>query len=213
MKILYWIFPLFCLFGSSCSGSKATTAASDDFARAIEQHRQEYKKAFLHETNSPLDKNGVKALKFYAPDERFRVPATFIRMSDAEPFEMATYSGITKPYVKFGELRFEIDGKPYQLAVYQSITLRHLPQYRDYLFIPFKDWTNGEETYGGGRYMDITISDLREGTMLLDFNKAYNPYCAYSDGYNCPVPPLENHLEVAIKAGEKNFAKAHKTKG
>ena len=77
--------------------------------------------------------------------------------------------------------------------------------YRDYLFIPFKDLSNGEATYGGGRYMDIRMDDIKNGELMLDFNKAYNPYCAYSDGYNCPVPPVENHLETEVNAGEKSF--------
>jgi len=77
--------------------------------------------------------------------------------------------------------------------------------YRDYLFLPFKDATNGDSTYGGGRYIDIRMSEINNNTLTIDFNKAYNPYCAYSDGFNCPVPPLENHLEVALEAGERKF--------
>jgi uncharacterized protein (DUF1684 family) len=85
------------------------------------------------------------------------------------------------------------------------------PQYKDYLFLPFKDETNGFETYGGGRYMDVRISTLKDGKIILNFNKAYNPYCAYGDGFNCPIPPLENHLNFSIKAGERDF-KAQKNK-
>jgi uncharacterized protein (DUF1684 family) len=81
-----------------------------------------------------------------------------------------------------------------------------MPQYKDYLYLPFKDFTNGESTYGGGRYLDFKMSDIQENqTIIIDFNKAYNPYCAYSDGYSCPIPPSENHLQVFIEAGEKNI--------
>ena len=87
--------------------------------------------------------------------------------------------------------------------------LQKMEQYKDYLFIPFMDHTNGETTYGGGRYFDVMIGDIMDDKLVLDFNICYNPYCAFSDGYNCPVPPKENHLEVAIKAGEKMFNKEH----
>ena len=84
-----------------------------------------------------------------------------------------------------------------------------MPQYRDYLFVPFKDLTNAHETYGGGRYLDFRMKDIEGASCVLDFNKAYNPYCAYSEGYNCPIPPRENHLEVRVEAGEMGFGKAH----
>ena len=82
-----------------------------------------------------------------------------------------------------------------------------MPQYRDYLFIPFKDLTNEDATYGGGRYIDAKTTDITSGEMILDFNKSYNPYCAFSDAYSCPIPPDENHLNIKIEAGEQEFAK------
>ncbi len=179
------------------------------YPREIKEHRKHYKKDFLREERSPLDKKGVRKLRFFPPDESYRVTATFERTPDAEPFEMATYSGITKPYVQYGTATFTLRGQKMEIAVYQSLRLRQLPMYRDYLFIPFKDLTNGGSTYGGGRYMDIRMGDIQNGQVVIDFNKAYNPYCAYSDGYNCPVPPLENHLDMAIEAGEKDFGGGH----
>ena len=133
---------------------------------------------------------------------------------DAEEFEMATYSGITKPYVKYGDLEFELGDTTLQMAIYQSLRLRQMPQYREYLFMPFKDDTNDDTSYGGGRYIDLTISDIQDGKVKIDFNKAYNPYCAYSDGYNCPVPPRANWLEVKIEAGEQLYVgeKKHRPK-
>lgn len=175
------------------------------YAREIKEHRKHYKEEFLKEERSPLDKKGVKKLRFFSPDETYRVTCSFERTPEAEPFDMATYSGITKPYVQYGTATCPLRGKTIEIAIYQSLRLQQLPMYRDYLFIPFKDLTNGESTYGGGRYMDIRISDIQDGQVALDFNKAYNPYCAYSDGYNCPVPPVENHLEMAVEAGEKDF--------
>ena len=82
-------------------------------------------------------------------------------------------------------------------------------KYRNYLFVPFTDATTGDESYGSGRYLEFYIADIQNNTLQLDFNKAYNPYCAYAAGYKCPIPPRENNLPLAIKAGEKNFAKGH----
>ncbi len=79
--------------------------------------------------------------------------------------------------------------------------------YKDHLFLPFTDLTSGEESYGGGRYIDLETTGIINNRLVIDFNKAYNPYCTYSDGYNCPIPPRENDLPVAIRAGEKAFAK------
>ena len=113
--------------------------------------------------------------------------------------------------MKYGELSFVLDGESQTLAIYQSLKLLTMPQYKDYLFIPFKDETNGRETYGGGRYLDIRMGAIKSGKVSLDFNKAYNPYCAFASagGYSCPVPPRENHLKVAVKAGEMVFEGEH----
>lgn len=196
--------------------SSLLIAQSDslDFTAQIEAHRANYKADFLKHDYAPLDSADIPNLRFYEADENYQVLATFTRTENAEEFEMATYSGITKPYVKYGELHFELNGETVQLAVYQSIKLRQMPQYREYLFIPFKDASNDETSYGGGRYIDISISDILEDKVVIDFNKAYNPYCAYSDGYNCPVPPRENWLEISIEAGEQLYVgkKKHRTK-
>jgi len=185
------------------------TIFAQDFKSEIEKHREEYKAEFLKNSSSPLKKEDFEYLRFYEPNEKFKVACEFVATKRGKPFEVSTSSGQTATYTKFGELKFEIDGKPYKLAVYQSLRLRNLPQYRDYLFIPFKDLTNGKGSYGGGRYLDLRMKDITGDKIYLDFNKAYNPYCAFSAGYSCPIPPKENHLKVAIEAGEKNFAKEH----
>lgn len=185
------------------------TIFAQDFKAEIEKHREEYKADFLKNASSPLKKEDFEYLRFYEPNEKFKVVCEFVATKRGKPFEVPTSSGQTAAYTKFGELKFEIDGKAYKLAVYQSLRLRNLPQYRDYLFIPFKDLTNGKESYGGGRYLDLRMKQIEGDKIYLDFNKAYNPYCAFSAGYSCPIPPKENHLKVAIEAGEKNFAKEH----
>lgn len=193
-----------CLFLLPLSSWGQADAA---YAKTIRKHRKHYKKEFLEDQRAPLDRKGVKKLRFYPPDTAFQVTAVFERADGAEPFEMPTYSGATQPYVKYGTATFRLKDTTLQLAVYQNLRLIRMPQYRDYLFIPFKDATNGEQTYGGGRYMDISKADIEEGKLTIDFNKAYNPWCAYSDGYSCPVPPMENHLNVFVKAGERAYQK------
>ncbi|HFA52126.1 MAG TPA: DUF1684 domain-containing protein [Bacteroidetes bacterium] len=199
MKNLIFFFLLF----SSCS---VGVKQGSSYTQSIAHHREEYKKEFLADERSPLKKEDLKNLRFYKPDESYKVKCSFERTPDEQPFELPTYSGITKTYVKYGVLAFELQGKPQQLAVYRSLRLMLMPQYRDYLFLPFRDATNGETTYGGGRYLELKISEVESGSFYLDFNKCFNPWCAYSDGYNCPIPPVENTLEIAVLAGEKLYA-------
>ena len=191
---LFWLFPM--------------AVFAQNFAEEIIKHREEYKADFLKYGNSPLKKEDLEFLKFYEPNEKFKVECTFKPIKGGEPFKMPTSSGKLKDYLKFGELHFKIDGKNYKLAVYKSLGLV-VSTYEDYLFVPFKDLTNGKETYGGGRYNDLLKTDIKKGKIWLDFNKCYNPYCAFSAGYSCPIPPKENHLNLEILAGEMNFGKEH----
>lgn len=199
-----FLLPVFMLAGQ--------TAGEPSFAEEINQHRKAYMDDFLTNDRSPVGKDDLDKLRFYAPDESYRVQCTFTRTPDEKPFELPTYSGITRPYVKYGVLNFELKGQPFQLAVYQNLGLRGMPQYAQHLFLPFRDLTNDDTTYGGGRYMDLNMADLEKDEIFLDFNKCYNPWCHYSDGYNCPIPPVENSLETAIEAGEKVWAGTKKHK-
>jgi len=151
-----------------------------------------------------------RALQFYPVNKAYCVKARFKRAADSKWMSFPTSGNITKVYKLFGTLAFQLNGKPLRLNVYQSQDLMMSAEYRNYLFLPFTDSTTGNETYEGGRYIDLMTTDIQNGTVLLDFNKAYNPYCAYVSGkYNCPIPPKENMLPVAVRAGEKAFAKAH----
>lgn len=151
-----------------------------------------------------------KSMQFYQPDKSYRVEANFEKATDSKWISFPTSGKITKTFKVYGTLRFNLNNKLLQLNVYQSQDLLLNEQYRNYLLLPFTDSTTGNETYEGGRYIDLSTDDIKNGTVLLDFNKAYNPYCAYVSGkYNCPVPPKENALSVAIRAGEKAYAKTH----
>lgn len=152
---------------------------------------------------TPEDRKNFRGLDFYAPDARYFVVARFKRTKREKPFAMKTSTSRTPMYVKYGELTFLLEGKTFKLNVYQNIELVKKKEYADYLFLPFSDLTSGKETYIGGRYIDLKIP--KGDTVSLDFNQAYNPYCAYNHKYSCPIVPLENDLDIEIRAGVKKF--------
>ncbi|MFE3870734.1 DUF1684 domain-containing protein [Flavobacterium sp. ZS1P70] len=155
---------------------------------------------------SPLSAEDLavfKTLDFYPINEKFFVIAKFVRTENEKPFEMKT-TGERKPmYVKYGEAYFVLEGKDFKLNIYKNIELSKKKEYEDYLFLPFSDLTCGNESYIGGKYIDMKVP--KGETMVIDFNTSYNPYCAYSHKYSCPKVPLENDLNIEIKAGVKKF--------
>lgn len=188
----------------------ASAFAQTSFSEQLAQHREKYKKDLLASAGGPIKaEDDLSYVQFYAPDSTYRVTATVELTPKAEPFEMPTYNGKTRTHVSYAILSFVLKGKKQQLTLYRNLNVIRLPEYRDYLFLPFKDATSAKETYGGGRYMDLRTGDVKEGRVMLDFNKAYNPYCAYQEGYPCPIPPKNNVLTVAVEAGEKTYGKAH----
>lgn len=175
------------------------------FFAEIAQFRAEYKADFLTDPRSPLNAADTAFLDFYTANPVYRCSARFERTAEAAPFELPTYSGQKRDYVQFGTIHFDLNGIPQTLNIYQNLRLVKDSIYRDHLFLPFKDLTNGETTYGGGRYIDLKQGDIQHGKVVIDFNKCYNPWCAFSDGYNCPIPPAANHLNIEILAGERHF--------
>ena len=157
---------------------------------------------------SPLTKDDLKTFKsldFYPVDFTYCVTAKFKRTPKEKPFYMATTTGRRAQYVKYGELSFTLNGKPLKLDIFQSKDLAKLDEYKDYLFLPFTDSTNGEGSYAGGRYIDMKLP--KGDTTQIDFNAAYNPYCCYNHDYSCPIPPSQNFLDTDIKAGVKAYKK------
>ena len=181
--------------------------SAQTYTEKLEEHREKYISDFLTDEHSPLTKKDIKHLDFYAIDSTYAVTGMITLTPDAIPFDMATSLGIIKRYVQYGTITFQLHDSTFTLSIYQSMKLREQDEYKDYLFVPFNDNTNNNETYGGGRYMDFRMGEIADGKLLVDFNKAYNPYCAYSGGYACPVPPAENKLNTNIKAGEKQYKK------
>lgn len=169
----------------------------------IKKFQRELNAEYRNPKETPLrgdNFTNFKAHPFFPVNLKYRVVAEFTRTENTEPFDLPTSSGKTKAYQEYGKASFTLDGKPYTLTVYQSLDLIKQEKYRNYLFLPFRDTTNGKETYGGGKYMDLTIP--KDNTIILDFNKSYQPYCAYNAyDYNCPIVPEENRLPVEIRAG------------
>ncbi|MGB5554569.1 MAG: DUF1684 domain-containing protein [Flavobacteriaceae bacterium] len=166
---------------------------------------------FKNPETSPLpDKYRAifEGLDFFPPDTTYIVTAKFVRTPEALPFLMPTNTDRKSEEVVFGIAYFELQNKAYQLEVYQTQELLEKEEYKDYLFLPFTDRTNGETTYMGGRYLDLSIPE--GDTLVLNFNKAYNPYCAYNKKFSCPIVPSVNALDVEIKAGLKAFGPKEK---
>ncbi|MBU2650341.1 MAG: DUF1684 domain-containing protein [Bacteroidetes bacterium] len=184
------------------------TYSQSEAENEINQFRLELNKHFADTASSPLpeaEKATFRGLDLYPIDLKYRISAELIRTPGEDPFGMATTTERLPVYVKYGEAHFNLHGKDIILNIYQNIKLTESEEYRDYLFLPFNDLTNGEETYGGGRYIDLKIP--AGDTIIIDFNQAYNPYCAYNHKYSCPVPPRENRMEVEIRAGVKKPGK------
>ncbi len=161
-------------------------------------------------THDVLKKDDKKYLRFFPIDESYSVTADFTRADNAAWFEIPTSGKIRKTFRLYGIARFSIHDTIVSLNIYQSQNLLQSEKYSDYLFLPFTDLTTGEESYHTGRYIDLTVKDIKDNKVVIDFNKAYNPSCAYVSGkYNCPIPPRENSLPVAIRAGEMSFSKSH----
>lgn len=199
------LLPLLIIFLST----KAVDIYAQTYGDSIQAHRQHYKEEFIAEERSPLKGNDTAYLRFYDPAPYYRVIANFTPTPDSPVFDMPTHSGKTKKFKLYGIAKFKLGKKNCSLHIYQNQGLLKDEKYKNHLFLPFTDLTTYEETYGGGRYIDLETTDIINNTITIDFNKCYNPYCAYAEGYNCPIPPGENKLNVAIKAGEKLFGKEH----
>lgn len=163
----------------------------------LEEHRKLKDEFMAQDPHSPLtpeQKENFTGLNYFPenPDLRLEIdPAPF---EEQQKVQMQTSTGDVQTYTRYGRFSFEVDGQPAELTLFAS---------PHGFFLPFVDSQAGEETYGAGRYLDPP--QLPNGKILIDFNDAYNPYCAYNELWSCPLPPAENRLNAPIKAGEKNF--------
>jgi uncharacterized protein len=203
-----WMSGLICLI--AVVGT--TYAQGNSWKKEARSFQKELNAHYRDPENSPLDsidRIHFKALEYFPISREFAVPVRFVRTPDEQPFEMATVSGKTKTFVKYGILHFELNGRADTLNAYQNLKQAAKADYDNTLFIPFKDHASGAEAYGGGRYIDWKIPAGEKAT--LNFNLCYNPYCAYSTGWSCPIPPNENYVDAKILAGVKKW-KEHSEK-
>ena len=200
MKPIFFVLVLFVVFKSS---------AQDAYTKELQQYQYQQNLRFHNRETSPLtasDFKTFKALDFYTINAKYRVTATLKKEANPILFEMPTTTNRKALYIRYGTLTFNIDGQEHTLYVYQNKDFDRDIQYKNYLFLPFRDATSGVDSYGGGRYIDLLTTDEKpDGTMVIDFNKSYNPYCVYNPDFSCPITPKENTLAVAIKAGVKDY--------
>lgn len=173
-----------------------------DSIDAMRYHKNEW---MAESPDSPLkedERDGFTELYYFPVDTELVFRAALHKYNIPEQIIIGTTTGQEREAKKYGYFEFEIDDQPARLYAYK-FTAHKGTELEEYLFVPFKDATSGNETYGGGRYMDLT--EETPGVVLVDFNDAYNPYCVYNEIYSCPIPPEENHLTVAIRGGEKDY--------
>jgi uncharacterized protein len=168
----------------------------------LSEFRAEKDVFFREHPSSPLtasQRATFRGLAYFPENEGLIVRATLETdgVDRDETITMQTTTGGEQPYRRAGVVRFDVDGEPAQVTLYESPDMHEL-------FVPFRDATSGKESYGAGRYLEVAPPDAR-GNVVVDFNDAYNPYCAYNPEWSCPIPPGENWIRVAITAGEKNF--------
>ena len=176
---------------------------NSSYIDSIQQERIDKDAFFRNSPESPLsesDKKEFEGLNYYPIDEAYKVKATLAPISSNEVVVMDTSDGKEERYRKYAYAQFRLGGEALQLVLYQP-----LRKPDNLLFLPFADETSARETYGAGRYLDFEMPDSE--VLMIDFNLAYSPFCAYSDEFSCPLPPRENFLEVAVKAGERNYLK------
>ena len=184
------------------AGCTSGPGPGDDSAyiKEVEQARAEKDRFFAEDPESPVPaarRAALLPLKYFPVDPNFSVPAS-LKLNDQRPvFEMPTSTGTIRKMQLVGSLQFALQGQPMSLGAFVEDGVTEITT----LFVPFADMTTGNETYPAGRYLDLNPTST--GFYLIDFNKAYNPSCAFSDAYECPYPPPSNRLKIAIRAGEK----------
>ncbi|MFN4144412.1 MAG: DUF1684 domain-containing protein [Runella sp.] len=173
-----------------------TTVSTDEYTAQIEKERKDKDQFFKNSPQSPLlQKEGFKGLKYFPADQAYKVIASIEPYEkDDKEVKVPLTDGTTDTYQKLGFAVFTLKDTPCRLLVYQ---------HSEGISILFRDGTTSKDTYGGGRYLDFKLSDIQNNRLTIDFNKAYQPYCAYNPTYACPIPPQENTLPVRVEAGEK----------
>ncbi len=212
-RLICILLSIFVIVSCGSTRSKNNSKVSLDtssYIQELEDYRAQKKLEYEADSHYPLKGKELEYLRYFPANSAFKVDATITVLDKQESVTVKTSAGEERQYIPYATLQFEIAGKPFSLQVHTSPSFNSIPAYKDLMFLMFYDLTNGEETYGGGRYIDLYKTDIKNGKITLDFNKAYHPYCHYSSGYSCAIPPAENHVNIKILAGEKNYAGTYK---
>lgn len=183
--------------------SMDTSGTSEAYKSEIEKERKDKNDYMRSNSESPFadSVNLFTGLQYFEIDEQYRISANLVPVTQKKTITLATSDGLEKRYLEYAHAEFSLNGEKCRLLI---LEIMDMGPFRGTLFLAFADGTSANETYGAGRYLDI--KKVPGSTSLtLDFNKAYNPYCAYNDNFSCPFPPAENILKVAILAGEKAY--------
>jgi len=206
---LKYIFPLavfFILIVFIYSFLEEDAANTELYIEEVESERNEIVDYMRNDPESPFNKKGkveYEGLNFFDVDPKFKVKARIEKISSPIPIIIQMTNGETADYFKYAIAHFSLNGEKQELFLLKSKKYFDEP----YLFLPFYDETSADESYGGGRFLNVDYEDEKE--IFLDFNMAYNPYCAYTDTYRCPIPPAENKITVKVTAGERNYKVHH----
>ena len=188
----------------SFSGSQAPAAVAETdagYAAQVRQARAQKDAAFRTAATSPIpvaQRAAFGGLRYFKPAAAYRVVARLTRAAALAPLPLALTGGAADAYVRWGTAEFELGGQPQKLTLLQKAGDKQL-------FVPFTDPTNGQQTYGAGRFLDVPLPPAEASEIELDFNQTYNPYCAYNHDFSCPRPPAENRLTVPVAAGEQAY--------
>jgi uncharacterized protein len=185
------------VFYSVLSGSNDAS-----YTESIMKERKERDHFMKTSDESPVqDKEKFNGLNYYEPNIKYKIIANLKPVENRNVMVLATNDGDQQRYAEYARAEFVLEGIKNSLLI---LEVMDMGPNRGKLFLAFGDETSAVETYGAGRYLDVAKVP-GSSTITLDFNKAYNPYCAYNESFSCPLPPKENLLKVAIRAGEKNY--------
>jgi uncharacterized protein (DUF1684 family) len=185
----------------------ADTSANDTYLEKLNKFRAEKDKFFKASAESPFeDKKKFTRLNYFPPDQAYRIKAAVESIKDTARLKLRMTGGEEESFIKYGYASFKLKDQTHKVLLLLKMGEEGE---KDALFLPFTDETNGFDTYGGGRYLDLELD--KDGQLIIDFNFAYNPFCAYNHNYTCPVPPKENHFNIKINAGEKDYPRDEST--
>lgn len=192
------------LVTEACKETRTDHPEMKAYIETLIKERKEKDYSLQFDINSPFNRDTTvtfKPLNYYEPNSDFIFKSKLIQFDVQDTVSILGTRGETRPAILLGYLELKKDDKVHKINVYKSFSRTGEPYYS----IWFTDKTTGDETYGVGRYLDFELNENQEFVYTIDFNRAYNPYCAYSSLFTCPIPRVEDYIDMEIEAGEKNF--------